>query len=142
MGWTCCYRKELISAVQAEHSWKSTQYMLRESQRKSRYTLVEQHTNGQLYTFAALQILDIYTTYRGLKYDCVYEMNPVVGERPSVGKMVTTKIAILYPTIVAEQQRYYVDRKAMSDINFLMTLVILNNIDVVQGAKKNCVKRP
>ena len=69
-------------------------------------------------------------------------MNPVVGERPSVGKMVTTKIAILYPTIVAEQQRYYVDRKAMSDINFLMTLVILNNIDVVQGAKKNCVKRP
>ena len=55
--------------------------------------------------------------------------------------MVTTKIAILYPTIVAEQQRYYVDRKAMSDINFLMTLVILNNIDVVQGAKKNCAKR-
>lgn len=110
--------------------------------RKSLSTLQfnEPYTDFQLISFTTLQLLDVYTTYRGLKYDCVRELNPIVGERPSVGKMVTTKIAILYPTIIAEQQQYYISSENMTDINFLMSLVVLHNWDVVQSAKKNCTK--
>ena len=111
--------------------------MLRESQRKSRYTLVEQHTNGQLYTFAALQILDIYTTYRGLKYDCVYEMNPILGESPSLQTMTAFKLFALYPAIERDLQREVLDRKTMRQVNAMMTVVIANNNAVGNRAKRN-----
>ena len=142
LGWTCCYRKELINSVRMEHSLRLIESSSREKVRKSLSTLQfnEPYTDFQLISFTTLQLLDVYTTYRGLKYDCVRELNPIVGERPSVGKMVTTKIAILYPTIIAEQQQYYISSENMTDINFLMSLVVLHNWDVVQSAKKNCTK--
>ena len=34
--------------------------------------------------FYTLQILDVYTTYDGLKYDCVKETNPIFGKNPTV----------------------------------------------------------
>ena len=34
MGWTCCYRKELIDSVQKEHLRKSTESLLRVNQKK------------------------------------------------------------------------------------------------------------
>ena len=47
----------------------------------------------------ALQFADIYTTYRGLKYSCVKELNPFLGESPSVPQMFAFKTAVLIPAI-------------------------------------------
>ena len=57
--------------------------------------LVEPPTQIDWVLFVGLQVADVYTTYRGLKYDCVREMNPIIGERHSVGDMVFTKIVII-----------------------------------------------
>ena len=97
-------------------------------------------SNVQWTTFITLQILDMYTTYEGLQYDCVYEANPIFGERPSVMKMGATKFVILYPAMVAEQKNQTLSRENLTEINFLMSLVVLNNADVANRAQNNCIK--
>ena len=142
MGLTCCYRKELINAVQAEHSWKLTESMLKENQRRLQYTLVEKYTNKQLYTFAALQVLDIYTTYNALKYNCVRELNPILGDSPTVAKMFAVKTLVLIPAIEADIQNERLTRKTMRQVNTMMVMVITNNNTVRNRAKNNCQKYP
>ena len=116
--------------------------MLRESQRKSQYTLVEQYTDGQLYTFAALQLVDIYTTHRGIKYRCVKEMNPFLGDRPTVPKMFAWKTIVLTPTIQYDTKNNSLTKQTMSGVNKMMMLVIVNNNIVLNRAKRNCQKLP
>jgi len=97
-------------------------------------------SKSQWTTFITLQILDMYTTYKGLKYDCVYETNPIFGERPSVMKMGVTKFVILYPVIVSERNHQTLSVQNMRDINALMSLVVANNMRVVRDSKRNCTK--
>ncbi len=117
--------------------------MLRENPRRYAYTppLQEPISNTQIYTFVFLQLADIYTTYRGLQYDCVKEINPLVGEHPSVGKMFATKFAILTPAFQYDFEKGNLSPKIMNEMNFLMTLVIFNNTMVTNKAEKNCKKR-
>ena len=79
------------------------QLKLKESQNRleyiHRFDLVDPPTPGDWAIFTALQLADVYTTYRGLKYNCVKEINPLVGERPSVSQMVFLKVATLTPAI-------------------------------------------
>ena len=142
MGWTCCYRKELINYAQTEHSQKLIESSLRENPRRLQYTLVEPINDFQWGAFVTLQLLDMYSTYKGLQYDCVYEANPIMGEQPSVMKMGITKAVVLYPAITSERNNRELSKQNMQDINSLMTIVILNNMSVVNRAKRNCTKRP
>ena len=95
----------------------------------------------QWITFGTLQLADIYTTYRGLKYDCVYEMNPIAGEKPSVPQMFLVKTLVLLPAIESDIKRESLTPQAMDSMNFLMALVVGNNYDVWQGAEQRCTKR-
>ena len=95
----------------------------------------------QWITFGTLQLADIYTTYRGLKYDCVYEMNPIAGEKPSVPQMFLVKTLILLPAIESDIQRQTLEPKTIDNINFLMALVVGNNYNVWHGAEQRCTKR-
>jgi len=140
MGWTCCWDKKLISNVQTEHSQKLIQLQLKENQNQSWFTLSEQPSNLQYTTFITLQLADIYTTYRGLKYDCVKELNPFLGESPSVPKMFAFKIAVLVPAIEADIKNERVSPQLFNEMNFLMSMVIASNLDVLKDAKEMCRK--
>ena len=141
LGWTCCYRKELISSVQIEHFQKSIEYSSRVNQKRLQFTLVEPISTAQWATFLTLQFADIYTTYRGLKWDCVRELNPIAGERPSVQKMFAIKTVVLAPAIEYDLKREALTPKVMDEINFLMALVVGNNYNVWRSAEKRCSKR-
>ena len=141
LGWTCCYRKELINSVQIEHFQKSIEYSLRAKQKRLQFTLVEPISTAQWATFFSLQLADIYTTYRGLKYNCVHELNPIAGERPSVTKMFVLKAVVLKPAIEYDLKREVLTPQTMDEINLLMTLVVGNNYNVWRGAEKNCSRR-
>ena len=54
-------------------------------------------SRAQYITFWTIQALDVYSTYRGLQYNCVREANPLLGENPGIGHMVTHKTVFLYP---------------------------------------------
>ena len=95
----------------------------------------------QWVTFGTLQIADIYTTYRGLKYNCVYELNPIAGEKPSVIKMFVLKAVVLKPAIEYDLKREVLTTQVMDEINFLMALVVGNNYNVWRGAEQRCTKR-
>ena len=140
MGLTCCYRKELINSVQKEYSQKLIGLKLKENQNKLQYTLVEQYTDLQLYTFVALQFLDIYTTYKGLQYNCVRELNPIIGDQPSVQKMFFIKSTVLIPAFQADVNNDVLTKETMRRMNMLMTVVVGNNNTVRNRAKRNCIK--
>ena len=140
-GWTCCYRKELINSVQIEHSQKLTALKLREKKSELPYSLVEPISPIQWTTFVGLQLADIYTTYRGLKYDCVKELNPIVGERPSVQDMFLIKTVVLTPAIQYDLERKNLTPRVMNQMNLVMSLVVGNNYNVWRRADKRCNKR-
>ena len=139
-GWTCCYRNELINSVQIEHSQKLTALKLREKRSELPYSLVEPISPIQWTTFVGLQLADIYTTYRGLQYDCVKELNPVIGERPSVQDMFLIKTVVLAPAIQYDLERKNLTPKVMNQMNFVMALVVSNNYNVWRRADKKCNK--
>ena len=114
---------------------------LKENQNKLQFTLVEPISTVQWVTFTSLQLADIYTTYRGLKWNCVRELNPIAGERPSVQKMFAIKTVVLAPAINYDLKRQALTPQAIDEINFLMALVVGNNYNVWRGAEKNCSKR-
>lgn len=91
--------------------------------------------------FVTLQVLDVYTTYRGLKYDCVSELNPIFGQRPSLDRMVLTKLAILYPAVEYDIARGNWQQKDIRSVNTFMAFVVGNNLTVMREAEKICIKR-
>lgn len=97
-------------------------------------------TTEQWAMFITLQLADIYTTYKGLQYDCVYESNPIMGNNPSVTKMFVTKTIIMAPAIKYDLGRGNLTPRDMKQMNVLMSLVIANNYNVYQGAKAKCTK--
>jgi hypothetical protein len=103
--------------------------------------LVEPPSHIDWTIFVGLQIADVYTTYRGLKYDCVKELNPIIGESPSVGNMVFTKGVILIPALQYDLRRGNLTKKGMRQINGFMTMVVGNNYNVWQESDKNCKKK-
>ena len=144
MGWTCCYRNELINAVQMEASQKSIGYLSKANQKRfeyiHRYDLVDPPTTADWSLFVLLQIADVYTTSRGLKYKCVKEINPFIGNRPSIKQMTYTKVAVLVPAFQIDINRGELTRKSMRSVNTIMSLVVMNNYEVWQKAEKYCEK--
>ena len=96
-------------------------------------------SRSQYITFWTMQALDVYTTYRGLKYDCVREGNPLLGDRPGIGHMVTHKTVFLYPFYTLPKD--LVDRETMQWVNGFGTVVIINNYEVWNRAHKQCTRR-
>ena len=134
-GHTCCYSQEVIDSVQLP-TYDYQPYTIdldlppyRESASKLSWAL-----------FYVLQGLDVYTTKRALEYDCVEELNPILGKTPNVQDVIGLKVVLLAPTI------YYADKYAtitdddLAGFNFLMSSVVANNFDVWSEAKDTCSK--
>ena len=145
MGLTCCYHEELINNVRMENSPRLIEHSSREKVRRSISSLQysEPITNGQWLTFITLQMLDIHSTYKGLQWDCVYEMNPIMGKVPSLDKVFVTKSLILSPAIIYDLRKGTLTPKIMNQLNFIMYIVVYNNYNVYTSARSstNCSKR-
>lgn len=100
----------------------------------------QEATTGQYVTFWTLQTLDIYSTYRGLKYDCVREINPILGSDPSIAQMVTHKTIFLNPFYMLPGEGVITEYD-MEWINLMMTTVVYNNYRVWSRAHQSCNRR-
>ena len=118
-----------------------TALKLKEKKNELPYSLVEPISTIQWTTFVGLQLADIYTTYRGLQYDCVKELNPIVGERPSVQDMFLIKTVVLAPAVQYDLERKNLTPRVMNQMNLVMSLVVGNNYNVWRRADKRCNKR-
>ena len=100
----------------------------------------EESTDIQWYLFYTLQAADVYSTYRGLKYDCVREANPLLGERPGVARMVTHKTIFLSPLWMLQHEGIWT-KQDLQWVNTAGTLVLYNNYRVWDRAHKRCTRR-
>ena len=141
MGWTCCYPNSVVKQVQKEHSEKLIALRLKANQNQLQFTLTEPISNAKWATFTILQLADIYTTYKGLQYNCVMETNPLFGESPSLSRMFFTKAAILGPAIEYDIENGNVTPQILDQMNIMMSFVVINNYNVYEKAKRNCIKK-
>jgi len=95
------------------------------------------------YTMSAfwlLQFADVWTTDRGMDYDCVFEANPLLPEVPSFDRLILHKTLFLSPFYTLEEE----DSLTYGDmvLPFVLTAyVVHNNLQVIDRASQRCKKR-
>ena len=94
----------------------------------------------QWFLFYSLQALDVYSTHRGLQYDCIREGNPLLGERPTVSHMITHKTVFLSPIWALQNEGVYT-RREINIYNTMAGVVVYNNFRLLDKAKERCSKR-
>ena len=106
-----------------------------------KFDITPRTTNGQWIAFWTFQVLDVYSTSRALKYDCVKEINPIFTETPSDARMVLTKTLLLVPGLVYNDYWKEVTPKELNDTNMVYSVVVANNFRLLNQAKDTCNKR-
>ena len=86
----------------------------------------EEPTQIQTITFWTLNVLDVYTTHEGLKNPYATELNPILGESPSLSKLILLKI-IMSPIIINS-----LDKKEMSYANPILFMAVHNNYENIK----------
>ncbi len=102
----------------------------------------EQNFNVQA-NFLIIHALDVYSTYKGLKYDCVSEANPLLEEKPSLGKLILFKVGII-SMLEGIYGDYPQEWAAFQVVSTAATgFVVQNNFEVTRNARNNprCNKR-
>jgi hypothetical protein len=93
-------------------------------------------------TFYGLQVLDVYTTDRALQYNCIQEINPLLGDRPSVQDMVALKTILFGPALWNLNKNSIITDDDLVRTNYIMTVVVINNFEVLSKVKtkSSCAK--
>lgn len=137
-GETCCYSQEVIDSVQLP-TYDYQPYTidldlppLREPASKLSWGV-----------FYGLQILDVYTTERALQYNCIEELNPILGTSPDVEDIIALKVLLLGPALwYNNKYGPVITNGDLAGANYLMTAVVVNNFEVWSDAKSrdDCTK--
>ena len=93
--------------------------------------------------FLLIHTLDVYSTYKGLKYSCISEANPLVGKYPSLAELILFKVVM-----IAGLEGVYGDFPVEWDwfqktSSYMTGAVVINNFQLTKEAKENprCKKR-
>ena len=97
-------------------------------------------TGEQWFLFWTFQILDIYSTSKALKYDCIKEVNPLFTESPNTSRIIFTKSFLLIPGLVYDDYWKAVTPNELDDTNMFYAAVVGNNFRLLHKAKQNCNK--
>ena len=134
-GHTCCYSQEVIDSVQLP-TYDYQPYTIdldlppfREPASKLSWSV-----------FYALQVLDVYTTERALQYNCVEELNPILGKSPTVKDVIGLKVILLAPALWYTNKHETITDHDLGLMNYMLTSVVANNIDVLSDVNDNCDK--
>ena len=90
----------------------------------------------QRVVFYTLMALDVYSTHRALKYDCIVEANPLLGKQPKLYSLILIKALPTYTELVTQPKA-----REYRTANFIQGVVVINNFDLLYGARKRCGKR-
>lgn len=91
--------------------------------------------------FWSAQILDIYSTYRGLQYDCIREKNPLLDDVPQVQEMIGLKFLVIggiRKFAIGHEDFWYGWKFGAGTTTALVTA---NNFRLLRKAQKKCDRR-
>ena len=134
-GNTCCYTQEVIDSVQLP-TYDYQPYTID----LDLPPLKEPASKLSWSVFYALQVLDVYTTERALQYNCVEEVNPILGKKPTANDIIGLKVFLLAPALWYTNKNETITDEDLAGANYMMTAVIANNFDVWSEASSNCRK--
>ena len=129
-GETCCYSQEVIDSVQLP-TYDYQPYTID----LDLPPLKEPASKLSWSVFYALQVLDVYTTERALQYNCVEEVNPILGKSPTVNDIIRLKVLLLAPALWYTNEYETITDEDLAGANYMMTAVVANNFDVWSDAK-------
>ena len=86
----------------------------------------EPPTKNQIIFFWTINALDVYTTYEGLKNPNIFEVNPLLGNKPNLDNLLIQK-AIVAGFISKNSNKHYI-----TFLNVGLTLVVINNYNIVK----------
>ena len=86
----------------------------------------EPPTKNQIIFFWTLNALDVYTTYEGLKNPSIYEVNPLLGNKPNLDNLLIQK-AIVAGFISKNSNKNYI-----TFMNIGLTLIVINNYNIAK----------
>ena len=87
--------------------------------------------------FWTLQAADVWTTYEGMKYDCVYELNPLLPEVPHLDRLLIHKAVFLHPFVLFQKENV-LRKEDMFFPTFFAAFVVHSNLKVIDRAKERC----
>ena len=133
-GHNCCYSQAVIDQVNQPTYEHQSNIIL------DLPPLKEPASQVTWALFYGLQILDVYTTDRALQYNCVQEVNPLLGKSPTVNDIILLKVLLLGPALWYTNKVETVTDQSLAGANYMMTAVVANNLDVWSEAKDTCYK--
>lgn len=86
----------------------------------------EPPTKNQIIFFWTINALDVYTTYEGLKNPNIFEVNPLLGNKPNLDNLLIQK-AIVGGFIAKNGSSNYITLS-----NAVVTLAVINNYHIIQ----------
>ena len=91
--------------------------------------------------FWSAQVLDVYSTYRGLKYDCITEANPLLPEVPEIHEMVGIKLFIIggLGALSSGDENFWYGWKLGAGLT--TGAVTVNNFRLLRKAEGRCDRR-
>ena len=140
-GHHCCYSDEVIEKVLNKHQpfpMPQKEFFLPAYIPQS--SLEEPADKWMWALFWTLQAADIYSTSKGVQYDCISEANPLLPSVPTVAEMAILKAVVLLPSY-GNIGYENISREELIFPLLFGTGVVAHNTRLVNKAKNRCDKR-
>ena len=87
---------------------------------------VETDMQKEIIIYWTLTVLDVYTTHEGLKDPNAYELNPLLGKRPSLAQLILLKSigSIIILNTYTKEDMYY--------MNLILFAAVDNNYQIIK----------
>lgn len=111
--------------------------------KKIDFSDLEFHETGlttEEFNFYLIHALDVYSTVKGLKWDCIYEQNPLLPNNPSTAGLIAFKVGMisLIKSIYGDDPAWDAFIKTST---YATGTVVLNNFRITSEARKDCNRR-
>lgn len=132
MGFECCYNDSIIEKVKGKRSFQILE------KKYLNLPFKEPASRSTWITMWTLQALDIYSTHKAMRYDCVRELNPLLPEQPEIIEMIGLKFVVLYPLINYTNSITVIGDEELIPMIMISGAVVQNNMKVLERAQNNC----
>ena len=108
----CCYNPEPVDLFETPHKKYNFEFEFKEP-------------DHHFKLFVVLNLVDAYITYSALKNPKVWEANPILGKKPTAGRIIAQK------TLGTYYVHKYVQGSDLEILNHALLIIVAHNLEVL-----------